>query len=257
MGMYVIAHKNFSSPFNFDNKRKTLLVGADLRKKLDGFDYYDNSGINISDKNQNYCELTGLYWLWKNSTDEYIGIEHYRRYFSHDFFGKKLLNDSEINILLKKYDIILPFIKVFPTSVKDDYVKNSGYKKDLDKLKEIINKKYPEYISEYTEVMQGNKLYLYNMMILNKHIFDRYCTWLFDILFELENNVSLLGYSNYEKRIYGFLSERLLNVWILHNNLKCCSVGVINTEQKQNAMQKILTGLKREILFRKYVTGRN
>ncbi|WP_052669320.1 DUF4422 domain-containing protein [Limosilactobacillus mucosae] len=95
------------------------------------------------------------------------------------------------------------------------------------------------------------------MMILNKHIFDRYCTWLFDILFELEKNVSVSGYSNYEKRIYGFLSERLLNVWVLHNNLKCCSVGVINTEQQQNAMQKILTGLKREILFRKYVTGRN
>lgn len=105
--------------------------------------------------------------------------------------------------------------------------------------------------------MEGNTLYLFNMMILNKHTFDNYCAWLFDILFELEKKVSLEGYSDYQKRIYGFLSERLLNVWILHNNLKCCPIGVINIEQKQNITQKILTGLKRKILFKKYVTRRD
>ncbi|MCC4381911.1 DUF4422 domain-containing protein [Limosilactobacillus reuteri] len=256
MSIYVIAHKRFKTSFNF-NDRKTLLVGAEGKDNLTGFDYYDNTKINISNKNKNYCELTGLYWLWKNSSDKYVGIEHYRRYFTHDFFGRKLLNDSEIRELLRIYDIILPFPKRFPTSIENDYINNSGYKRDLDELTKIIKKRYPEYISEYKKVMEGNTLYLFNMMILNKHTFDNYCAWLFDILFELEKKVSLEGYSDYQKRIYGFLSERLLNVWILHNNLKCCPIGVINIEQKQNITQKILTGLKRKILFKKYGTRRD
>lgn len=94
MAIYVITHKKFNPPFRlFD--RKTLLVGAE-KSNLSGFDYYDNLGKNISYKNKNYCELTGIYWLWKNVSDDYIGVEHYRRLFSHSFLKKSLLNDDEI-----------------------------------------------------------------------------------------------------------------------------------------------------------------
>ena len=64
-------------------------------------DFQDNTGDNISEKNRQYCELTALYWIWKNQTADYYGLEHYRRAFT--------LNDSEIlDILSQGVDAIIP-----------------------------------------------------------------------------------------------------------------------------------------------------
>ena len=81
MEIYVIAHKDFSRKY-IDGIRKVLLVGAN-RNQPGSYDYKDNCGNdNISDKNKNFCELTGLYWIWKHSHADIVGLEHYRRYFA-------------------------------------------------------------------------------------------------------------------------------------------------------------------------------
>lgn len=251
MTIYVITHKNFKSPFDL-SERKTILVGAadksNINRKM--YPYTDDQGDNISSKNRNYCELTGLYWVWRHSSDEYVGIEHYRRYFLHDFCGKHLLSDAEIKRILKKNDIILPFPKKLRTSIKEDYINNSGYKRDLDSLEAIIKSLYPNYYKVYANFMRSKSMYLWNMFITSRKIYDSYCTWLFSILFELEKYVDVTNYSDYQKRIYGFLGERLLNVWVTYYNLNVFQCGVINTEQKQNLMEKMLTSGKRSIYFR-------
>ena len=68
------------------------------------------------------------------------------------------------------------------------------------------------------------------MCIMNKKNFDNYCKWLFDILFEVEKRVDMSNYTDYEKRLFGFLSERLLNVWLEENNLKLKELDVYNVE---------------------------
>ena len=69
-----------------------IQVGKALHPELDLGFQCDNTGDNISEKNGSYCELTALYWAWKNLKDvDYIGLCHYRRYF--DLTEEKLIKE--------------------------------------------------------------------------------------------------------------------------------------------------------------------
>lgn len=243
MSVYLITHKAFEQPK--EKGYKSLLVGA--YKGHTFGDVFDDSGDHISEKNPNYCELTGVYWLWKNVKDDYIGITHYRRRFTNRFSDADVVSEKDILKILNEYDIIMPFKRTMPKSIEEHYCEESGFKKDLDKVREIISEKYPDYVDTYDQVMQGNQTYFLNMMICKKELFDSYCSWLFDILFELEKSVDLEGYTPYQKRIYGFISERLLTIWVLKNNLKIKEMGVVNTEEKYPFPKNILVRVKRVI----------
>ncbi|MBQ1545853.1 MAG: DUF4422 domain-containing protein [Clostridia bacterium] len=248
MSMYFITHKEFDAPQ--EPGYRTLLVGA-FRGHTAG-DCFDDTGDNISEKNPNYCELTGLYWLWKNSTDDYIGINHYRRYFSRSFSGAQPLPEKEVRRLLDQYDAVLPFPgNTIPkgVSVRQHYCAESGTGRDLDRVRAILKDRCPEYVWAFDVVMASHKMYFFNMLIMKKPLFDEYCAWLFDILFTLEPKLDLTEYNDYQKRVFGFLAERLLNVWVLQKDLNVAEVGVYNTENDWGRAKQILTGLKRVLRY--------
>ncbi len=245
MSIYIITHKKVELPKGKDYK--FLLVGAN-KGHIFG-DCYDDTGDNISEKNKNYCELTGLYWIWKNIFDEYIGLVHYRRFFFESFNKKKILSFEHAKRFLNHYDMILPFHCNLKSTVKEQYCEKSGFEKDLILVREIIHSRCPEYIEDYDQVMNQNFVYFSNMMITRKKILDDYCQWLFGILGDLEKKVDVSSYNAYQKRIFGFLSERLLTVYVKHNNFKVCELGIANTEEKLSLVQYCLTGLRRKVNF--------
>ncbi len=244
--MYVITHKEFS--YKLLNSYVPIQVGkCNTHNELPYIT--DETGDNISNKNNNYCELTAIYWIWKNIHDcEYVGISHYRRYFVYGL-QSKLVDDEYISKYLesKKYDIILPYEYKTESNVYNHFVNStSGRKKDLENLRKVIEKKYPDYVDSYNYIMKSKKTSYCNMMISSKKIFDNYCEWLFDILFELEKITDLTGYTKQEQRIYGFLSEFLLNVWVKQNNLKIkhCSMYYIENNALKNKMKKVKLGVR-------------
>lgn len=245
--MYIITHKKYNFPTL--GEYIPLVVGANKNKvEISGIVQYDNTGDNISDKNSSFCELTGLYWIYKNSTiDGIVGLSHYRRY----FFKSKKVNLA--NIVDKKYieqkltnaDIILPKKKyLIDGNVYNDYKAHHNIK-DLDNCISIIEKKYPDYKEATSIIMKRNYLHSFNMFATKKALIDKYCEWLFDVLFELEKETDISKYDDYNKRIYGFLSERLFNIWVLKNNLKICEVDVYNIEE--NASKENMINLIKRI----------
>jgi len=225
--VYVVAH----SPEEIKSIKgndiyKPLFVGRNGEDNL-GF-LSDDTGDNISSKNSAYCELTGLYWMWKNSSADIVGLVHYRRYFAKRKYGKRL-EKEDLNEIFKDYDIILPKrTKSLFDNVYQDYA-HWNYAKDLDLSREIIKETTPEYLDSFDKVMEGNSLYYYNMFIAPKKLISSYCEWIFPILFEIEKRVNLEGYDSYQQRIYGFLTERLFDVWMDKQNfrVKECELKVI------------------------------
>lgn len=189
----------------------------------------DNTGDNISEKNPYFCELTGLYYMWKNVDVDNIGLFHYRRFlnfknskgfllnFPNNFLNKYNIKEDTINNLLNKYDVILPLKSGVNLNVYNHY-KRSHIISDLDKCISIINKKYPEMKDICSSFFNGHKMHLYNMFIMKKEIFNEYCNWLFDILFELEKEIQtdVEKRDAVQKRAYGYLAERLFNVYMLY-----------------------------------------
>lgn len=243
MSVYIAAHKAFEPPA--EPGYIPLQVGAAGKAALPYTP--DNTGDHISEKNPHFCELTGVYWIWKNTQDDYKGLVHYRRYFYKD--GHRL-TEAEIRTLLGQYDILLPRPEYLRESAYEEFALHSGHEKDLILLRQAVEQVDASVLPAYDRVMAGNRLHLYNMMVASGAEYDAYCAWLFAVLFELEKQVDMTGYTPYQQRLYGFLSERLLNVWVAHRGLRVCPLQVKNTEQTFKGTARLfLRRQKNRLLF--------
>lgn len=216
----------------------------------------DDTGNNISSKNGSFCELTALYWAWKNNVfpeSDYIGLVHYRRYFKGKevvLKGNTIASENELLVDLAQYDVIVAKKRNYYIETIYEHYKNAHHVKDLDLTKEIIKQDFPEYMIAFEKVMSGKTLHLFNMFVLNRKHFTQYCEWLFPILFKLESQIDITHYDNYQKRVFGFLAERLFNVWLVHHGLKIKEVNVVSLEG-ENLFKKALGLLKRKFLKNK------
>ena len=192
----------------------------------------DDTGENISSLNNNFCELSAIYWVWKNQdkidNPERIGFMHYRRHFlfhDGDFATNgyyTVLNrikydyeilENNIEKFCSQYEIITAKKMHLSQTVYEQYA-NCHNIEDYDKAIEIAKSKYPQYasiIDEYNNLTYG---YYFNMFIFPQKIFNEYCTWLFDILFGVFDNIGKLKENAYQQRAIGFIAERLTGVYI-------------------------------------------
>ena len=252
----VATHKKYEMPKS--NIYIPVQVGANNKETIENYQRDDN-GENISNKNPYYCELTGLYWAWKNLNADYIGLSHYRRHFStkkrlpKDVRGRidSVLNENEVENILNHTDIILPKKRKYYIENLYSHYQHSLYIEPLDETKKIIEEKYPQYLEEFEKLHNRTSAHMFNMFIMKKELLDQYCTWLFDILSELEKRIDITKYDAFHARFFGRVSELLLDVWINTNNLKYKEVKVIDIE-KVNWFKKGSSFLMAKFTGKKY-----
>lgn len=245
----IAIHKQYQTPT--DDIYLPLQVGAQ-GKNLDLGFTKDNTGINISEKNPSFCELTALYWAWKNLDSDYIGLVHYRRYFSLRKKGKNpfenILTGSELDTLIPANDVIVPRKRHYYIETLYSHYYHTHYGSQLDATEKIIQRMYPDYLDDYHRAVNKRSGYMFNMMIMRRDLVDQYCSWLFSILFELERQVNegmlpdCQNLDAFQARFYGRVSEIIFNVWLEHNirngqikhvkELKCIYMEHINWNWK-------------------------
>lgn len=199
-----VARSVFDRPlqreYKYSKFQKDIQVGARLTEqricKLT-----DDIGEQISDKNRQFCELTALYWIWKNAQEDIVGLEHYRRHFLLGENWLSRMKEQEI-------DAILPTPLYVAPSIAQNY-RERHVASDWDFMMDYIRKIYPD---DYTEALAFFETNLYspcNMFIMRKKVLDDMCAWLFPILFICAEHGGRKE-DKYQNRYPGFLSERLM-----------------------------------------------
>lgn len=204
----------------------------------------DDTGDHISGKNPGYCELTGLYWAWKNQKADYLGLAHYRRHFA----GKRgrILTQRELEPLLERYDVILPRPRRYYIETNYSQYIHAHHRQDLELTRQILGQRHPAYLAAYDAIMERTWGHRFNMFVMKRDLAEQYCGWLFGILFELERRLDCSGYSQYDARVFGFVGERLLDVWLEANHLPYRELPCLFLE-RQNWPGKILKFIIRKL----------
>lgn len=247
----VVAHKPYWFPE--DATYLPLQAGASGKADILPGIVRDDSGENISEKNRSFCELTGLFWAWKNLEAETIGLCHYRRYLGNKRVclskEERLLSHSEIESLLSNHDIILPRKRHYWIETRGSQYIHAHHEEDLACTEQVLKEKHPDCLPAWRHMLSTRSGHICNMFVMRRGLLDEYCTWLFDILFEVESRLDISAYSDKDLRVFGYLGERLLDVWVESRALCVTEVPTVNLEP-QHWLKKGSAFLRRKISAR-------
>ena len=181
-------------------------------------DLVDNQGDNISDRNGNYSELTGLFWLWKNKLNlngsedgdnrQYYGLSQYRRLLSFS-------EDDLLRLVDNDVDVVLPYPMPYDPDINAHhkrYLEDDDWDAMLTALKEL----QPEYADYFPKVLEQQYLYNYNVILANKTVLREYCEWLFPILMRTEELSDPRGCDRADRYI-GYMGETLETLYFMKN----------------------------------------
>lgn len=168
----------------------------------------DDEGENISGFNRQFCELTAMYWIWKNAPQDIVGLEHYRRHFLLGDGWEKKMRETDI-------DAILPTPLYVAPSVAQNYMERH-ISSDWDFMMGYMKQTHPDYYGEALRFFGGGIYSPCNMFIMRKEILDELCAWLFPIIFACAERGGERA-DAYQNRYPGFLSERLVSLFFEKN----------------------------------------
>lgn len=209
--IYIVKHKPFQLP-KLPQGYKSICVGG----------YSEPNAIICSEKQDNIeylnlkiNELTAFYYLWKNTNDSIIGIEHYRRFLTN--YNGEILTIPQIQDILKSYDAICYNQKIYqPVKKNIIFSGANGGQQAYDLVYERIPSDYKD---AFNKVMNQNHYYISNIIMTTRDIFNDYCNWLFSFIIDAANSYTREASIFREQRAIGFVGEGMLSVWLYKNKI--------------------------------------
>lgn len=224
--LYVVGHKPFEIP---KDSKLYFPIHAGKNGK-EGFGIPgDDTGDNISNMNPYINELTAVYWIWKNDKEhKYIGINHYRRYFSWKgcFETTELVTEDTVVDLLEKCDVVIVDpLSLYPDTVAETTEKifegDLGYIKAYERTREVLGRVHPDDVKHFDKVMNQYKFAACNVFIMKREFFDEYCEWLFGFILDALNEwLKDVKDEKVNNRAIGFMGERMLAVWLKGHHVR-------------------------------------
>lgn len=232
----VATHKPYRMPS--DAVYLPIHVGASLHPGYCRDMQADDEGENISDKNGSYCELTALYWLWKNADAEAKGLVHYRRYLGSPDVTRRAASDpfdrlvtgEELGELLEHHEAVVAKRRNYYIETVYRHYDHTFDGTQFDICRDILSEMHPEYVSAWDDLMGSRSAHIFNMFVMRAKQFDAYCSWVFPILEELERRVDSTEYDAFANRYVGRVSERLLDPWLRVNKVDFTELPVVSPE---------------------------
>ena len=229
----VAAHKPYAMP----QDAVYLPVHAGAARTSGALYCSDAQGDHISHKNGLYCELTALYWAWKNLPCGALGLAHYRRYLGSPGYAarfrvraERIASGAEIGALLEKTPVILPVKRnYFIENRRNQFVRAHG-RAGYDALREVLAQREPAYLPAFDASMRRTAGHCFNMFVMRRDLCDAYCEWLFGVLFAVESYMQERCPQEITPRLFGFLSERLLDCWLETNGIAFTELPVVHME---------------------------
>lgn len=215
LSVYKMSHykdKALSTVWTDPSYIKKLQVGGALTDEKVA-EINDAAGDNISDKNGNYSELTGLYWIWKNALPDleegsYCGLAHYRRILD-------LSEDDLLRLLDNDIDVVLPYPMPYEPNIEAHHLRYLS-DSEWNAVQQALEELQPDYAQAFKDILKQGYFYNYNVILAKKNVLDDYCSWLFPLLFRIEE----INDPNNEKepnRYIGYVGETLETLYIMYN----------------------------------------
>lgn len=193
----------------------------------------DDTGDNISELNRYFCELTAIYWAWKNydklGNPDYIGLCHYRRLFAENEIAS-----------FADYDIIAPYEKNGKGYSSLKVFDKCHGTSDLKDAVSLLTAQHPQYAAIAEPYLERGKGYYYNMFIMKRELFFEYCETLFDILFKIHQRIDYPRATYYNQRMPGFVAERLTGIFIAEKEKRLKVKKCVHLHVEKNAKIEIL-----------------
>lgn len=230
--IYVVTHKK--AFVHQDVLYKPICVGNSYRNQ-DFLSAHD--GENIEYLNDRINECTALYWIWKNTKSEYVGLNHYRRYFCQDNskINFRYLQGERIDEILNQsgYDIIFPEMIRLGYTLEQNIrycVGDELYGQGVDIIRKGILKYQLQYKDVFEYVLGLDRFYACNMFVTRRSNLNCYCEWLFSFLIEAANSLDVTQNTVCQKRTIGFFAELMWTVWAIKNRLRIYELPVMKIE---------------------------